>query len=150
MKQYYLGIDVGKESFTVALVVEGQAHQGHFKNDLAGFERLSRWLKKREGQPVHACMEATNRYWEDLALFLHDQGFEVSVVNPKLIKRHSQSVMQRNKTYRQDALTIADYCRKQRPERCGRSIAPHPLKKVTAGPATAQWRRLCAGISGPS
>ncbi len=117
MKQSYLGIDVGKESFTVALLGEGPAHQGHFKNDVAGFERLVRWLKKREGQAVYACMEATNRYWEALAFFLHEQGFEVSVVNPKLIKRHSQTVMQRNKTDRQDALTIADYCRKQQPER---------------------------------
>jgi transposase len=40
-----------------------------------------------------------------------------SIVNPKLIKRHSQSVMQRNKTDCEDALTIADFCRKQRPER---------------------------------
>jgi transposase len=117
MKQLYLGIDVGKESFTVALLGGGQAHQGHFKNDLAGFERLGRWLKKRQGKQVHACMEATNRYWEALALFLHDQGIEVSIVNPKLIKRHSQTIMQRNKTDRQDALTIADYCRKQQPER---------------------------------
>lgn len=117
MKQLYLGIDVGKESFTVALLGGGQTDQGHFKNDLAGFERLGRWLKKRPGKQVHACMEATNRYWEALALFLHDQGIAVSVINPKLIKRHSQTVMQRNKTDRQDALTIADYCRKQQPER---------------------------------
>jgi len=38
IKQFYLGIDVGKESFTVALLAGGQAHQGHFKNDLVGFD----------------------------------------------------------------------------------------------------------------
>ena len=53
MKQSYLGIDVGKESFTVALLEEGQVYQGHFKNDVAGFERLGRWLEKRAGQAVH-------------------------------------------------------------------------------------------------
>jgi transposase len=117
MKQFYLGIDVGKESFTVALLGGGQVHQSHFKNDSVGFERLGRWLQKQEVERVHACMEATNRYWQGLALFLDNRGFKVSVVNPKLIKRHSQSVMQRNKTDRQDALTIADYCCKQQPER---------------------------------
>jgi transposase len=117
MKQFYLGIDVGKEAYTVALLGGEQPYRGQFTNDLAGFERLGKWLKKRQVQRVHACMEATNRYWESLALFLHEQGLEVSVVNPKLIKKHSQSVMQRNKTDRQDALTIADYCHKQRPKR---------------------------------
>jgi transposase len=112
----YLGIDVGKEAFTVALLGGEQPYRGQFTNDLTGFERLGKWLKKRQVQRVHACMEATNRYWESLALFLHEQGVEVSVVNPKLIKRHGESIMQRNKTDRQDALTIADYCFKQRPE----------------------------------
>jgi transposase len=117
MKQFYLGVDVGKKTFAVALLGGEQPYRGQFANDLAGFERLGKWLEKRQVQRVHTCMEATNRYWEQLALFLHEQGVEVSVVNPKLIKRHSESVMQRNKTDRQDALTIADYCFKQRPER---------------------------------
>jgi transposase len=117
MNQFYLGIDVSKEAFSVALLGGQQPHRGHFINDLEGFERLGRWLKKQQVKRVHACMEATNRYWEPLALFLHKQGLEVSVVNPKLIKRHSQSIMQRNKTDPQDALTIADYCLKQRPKR---------------------------------
>ena len=93
MKQFYLGIDVSKEAFSVALLGGQQPHHGHFINDLEGFERLGRWLKKQQVKRVHACMEATNRYWEPLALFLHKQGLEVSVVNPKLIKRHSQSIM---------------------------------------------------------
>ncbi len=64
MKQFYLGIDVGKKTFTVALLVGEQPYCGQFVNDMAGFERLGKWLEKRQVQPVHACMEATNRYWE--------------------------------------------------------------------------------------
>ena len=47
MKQFYLGIDVGKEAFTVALLGGEQPYRGQFTNDLAGFERLEKWLKKR-------------------------------------------------------------------------------------------------------
>ena len=61
-------------------------------------------------------MEATSRYWEEVAYFLYEQGHKVSVVNPKLIKKHAEATMQRNKTDKQDALTIADYCAKHEPD----------------------------------
>jgi transposase len=116
MNLYLLGIDVGKESFNVALLGGPQTYQGQFSNKAAGFGKLSRWLKKHKATKVHACMEATGRYWMELALFLHEHGHQVSVVNPKLIKKHGEATMQRNKTDSQDALTIADYCAKQRPD----------------------------------
>lgn len=116
MLHFYLGIDVAKDTVDVALLEGLQTHRGHFSNDPNGFDKLSRWVTKRGCHQMHACLEATNRYWEDLALFLHEEGHQVSVVNPKLIKKHAEATMQRNKTDGQDALTIADYCRKQRPD----------------------------------
>jgi transposase len=116
MSDYYLGIDVSKVNFDVALLGGQQTYRGQFSNDSSGFEKLSRWLKKRRVYDVHACMEATGNYWLELALFLHDAGYEVSVVNPKLVKKHGEATMQRNKTDSQDALTIADYCGKQQPD----------------------------------
>jgi transposase len=116
MNLYSLGIDVGKESFSVALPGRVQTVQGQFSNTAAGFGKLVRWLKSHKAIEVHACMEATGRYWMELALFLHEHGHQVSVVNPKLIKKHGEATMQRNKTDSQDALTIADYCAKQRPD----------------------------------
>lgn len=115
MLPYALGIDISKESFDVALLGAQQLYRGQFDNNRAGFIKLSRWLKKRKVRQVHACLEATGRYWEELALFLYDGGHAVSLVNPKLIKRHAEATMQRNKTDEQDALTIADYCGKQQP-----------------------------------
>jgi len=111
-----LGIDIAKEKFDVSLLGGRQAVAGQFDNDTAGFERLQRWLQKRQVAQVHACMEATGAWWEEMALFLHEAGYQVSVVNPKLIKRHAESILQRNKTDRQDAATIADYCLRQTPE----------------------------------
>jgi len=116
MSHLVLGIDISKKSFDVALLGLPQLYQGKFSNDPTGFSRLARWLKKRKVERVHVCMEATNRYWEELALFLEDEGHLVSVVNPKLVKKHAEATMQRNKTDQQDALTIADFCQKHEPD----------------------------------
>ena len=115
MSQLSLGIDVAKETFDVALLGSEQTWRGHFTNDKGGFSKLGRWLKKRKAEAVHACMEASGNYWMDLALYLQGEGHDVSVVNPKRIKRHAEAIMQRNKTDREDALTIADYCAKHQP-----------------------------------
>ena len=116
MTRFYLGVDISKATFDVCLLGGQEPLSGKFSNDASGFKKLGRWLKKRTGAKVHVCMEATGRYWEALALFLTDEGYAVSVVNPKLIKRHAEAVMQRNKTDKQDARTIADYGLKQQPD----------------------------------
>lgn len=115
MGQHILGIDIAKESFDAALLGKQQTCQGHFENSGVGFAKLDRWLTKRKATNVFACMEASGRYWEALALHLADAGHQVSVVNPKVVKKHSEVLMQRNKTDQQDALTIADYCLKHQP-----------------------------------
>lgn len=116
MSQFSLGIDIAKETFDVALLGSEQTWRGHFTNDRSGFGKLGRWLEKRKAEAVHACMEASGNYWMELSLFLQDEGHDVSVVNPKRIKRHAEAIMQRNKTDREDALTIADYCAKHQPD----------------------------------
>ena len=106
MTHQILGIDISKQSFDAAFLDGGHTYQGQFSNDKKGLQKLANWLKKRRAEQVHACMEATSRYWEEIAYFLYEQGHKVSVVNPKLIKKHAEATMQRNKTDKQDALTI--------------------------------------------
>jgi transposase len=115
MTYQILGIDISKRTFDVAFLDGGHTYQGYFSNDKNGLQKLTKWLKKRRAEQLHACMEATSRYWEEVAYFLYEQGHNVSVVNPKLIKKHGEATMQRNKTDKQDALTIADYCAKHEP-----------------------------------
>jgi transposase len=55
-------------------------------------------------------MEATGSYMEEVAEFLHDNGFDVSIVNPLLIKRKNTK-LHSNKTDEADAKIIAKYCR---------------------------------------
>ena len=85
-----LGIDISKEYFDVSLFSDGQYLNATFKNNKKGFHQLRRWLKKRGVASLHACMEATGRYGEALALFLYEQGYTVSVVNPARIKAYAQ------------------------------------------------------------
>jgi len=111
-----LGLDIAKATFEAALLnSRNTVHRESFANTPKGFGQLRTWLKRHGRGPVHACMEATGRYGEALALFLRDQGHTVSVVNPARIKAYGQSQLKRNKTDRQDALLIADFCRTQQP-----------------------------------
>jgi transposase len=120
IKMQYLGIDVSKDKFDVALMVDQNQQekfrQRAFSNDAGGFKRLMCWLKSRATEPVHAAMEATNTYWESLAEFLSDQGMAVSVINPSLIKKEAQSWGMRNKTDRADARVIAQYTAAKKPQ----------------------------------
>ena len=67
-----LGIDVGN-SIYCALSVKGQVHTNHFPHSESGFERLRRWNPNRMTR-VHACMESTGGWSEELARDLHAHG----------------------------------------------------------------------------
>lgn len=107
----YLGIDIAQDTFDICLQREGyDPEAATFANNRKGFQKLQRFLKRRKLTDLHACMEATGVYYEDLAHFLHDKGYAVSVVNPLQIKAYAQSQLRRNKTDALDAAIIADFC----------------------------------------
>lgn len=111
-----LGIDIAKQRVEVALLVDGKAKNKTFKNTMEGFEALSFWLKKLGIPKVHACLEATGNYGEDLAMYLHEAGHSVSIVNPARIKGFAQSELIRTKTDKIDAGIIARFCLAMKPE----------------------------------
>ena len=110
-----LGIDVSKDSVHLELSIKEKLRHRKFANQKEGFIELCAWLAKHKASPVHACLEATGPYSEDLALYLHQQGHTVSVVNPAQIKAFGQSELLRNKDDRPDAGLIRRFCEKQRP-----------------------------------
>lgn len=108
-----LGVDVSKAKIDVALLLDGKKYRSKvLGNDQAGFKALLEWIESNvpggRGN-VHVCMEATGVYHEGLALFLHDQGIAVSVVNPLLVKRFVESEGVRSKTDKADAKALARY-----------------------------------------
>jgi transposase len=78
--------------------------------------QLQAWLRNRKVERVHACLEATGGWSEDVAIVLHDAGHVVSLVNPSRIKAFAQSEMLRTKTDQIDAALIARFCRLHAPE----------------------------------
>jgi len=111
-----LGIDIAKQRVEVALLVEGKVKNKSFKNAPDGFEALALWLRKLGIQQVSACLEATGNYGEDLAIYLHEAGHTVSIVNPARIKGFAQSELTRTKTDKVDAGIIARFCLAMKPE----------------------------------
>lgn len=110
-----LGIDIAKATYQVTLLHDGKRYRGEFANRVKEFGRLANWLKKHGASHVHACMEATGRYGDELAHYLHDAGHVVNVVNPMRIKSYARSRLTRNKTDKLDADLIADFCQTCQP-----------------------------------
>lgn len=116
---HILGIDISKDKFDVCLCALGtnDAAGKHavFDNTPAGFKKLLRWLAQQQAQQVHACLEATSRYGDALALFLFEQKHTVSIVNPRRIRRYADSLLVRTQHDALDAGVIARFCATQQP-----------------------------------
>ena len=111
-----MGIDIAKQKFDVALLLDGKTKHKTCKNSAKGFETLMVWLEKQGIQKVHACLEANGNYGEDLAIYLHEAGHTVSIVNPARIKGFAQSELIRTKTDKIDAGVIARFCLAMKPD----------------------------------
>jgi transposase len=111
-----LGLDVAKRSFDAALLLDnGRYRHRQFTNSPIGFAQLAAWLRQHAPGPLHAGLEATGTYGNALALFLHQQGLRVSVINPTRIHAFAQSELSRNKTDPLDAALIARFVATQQP-----------------------------------
>ena len=101
----YIGIDISKSFFDVALP-DGQGYEHHkLDNNQAGFSALLKLISS--GSVV--VMEASGPYYLRLASFLSEKRIAVSVVNPLVIRRFCQMRLSRAKTDKKDAVMIAEY-----------------------------------------
>lgn len=99
------GIDCSKDYFDVVLLDGNRkVFEGRFANNPKGFQEVLPHI-----QESHVVMEHTGPYYFSLACFLCESQVQVSIVNPLIIRRFSQTKMNRAKTDRKDALTIAEY-----------------------------------------
>jgi len=113
-----LGIDVGKSALELALR-EGEETvvKTTVPNDPEGHEALLSWLRGRGAGPEETCvcMEASGEFEEAVAHRLYEEGYRVSVVNPRRIKGYASSQLQRTKTDSADAALIARFGRREDP-----------------------------------
>jgi transposase len=149
-----LGIDIAKAKFQVALLrPEGQLRHKSCPNTRAGFAQLVTWLERQHVTRVHACLEATGTYGEALAMWLHDAGHVVSVLNPAIIHAYARTQLARSKTDRIDAELIAHFTATQHPPAW---TPPAPeirqlqalVRRLDAlqGMRTQEANRLAAGV----
>jgi transposase len=131
MSEPILGVDIAKKKFDVALLVNGKLKHKVFTNDQGGFAELTAWLTKQGVDHVHVCMEASSTYGDELAIYMHDAGHTVSIVNPARIKGFAQSELMRTKNDKVDAGLIARFC-----------LAMHPEPWTPAPPEIRQLQAL--------
>lgn len=101
----YVGIDIAKGSFEVA--VTGESQTLNLANDEAGHAELCQLLTPLA--PRLILMEATGGYEQDLALALAGAGLRVSVVNPRQARDFARCVGKLAKTDRIDAQALRGF-----------------------------------------
>ncbi len=113
MTTMWLGIDVAKASFVAAAIGNGEEHLGQFANDASGFAALAERVPgaARDAEPVtiHLVLEPTGGYELALVVFAYEQGWQVSLPNPKQVRDWAKGTGQRAKNDRQDARLLARY-----------------------------------------
>ena len=116
MSEPILGVDIAKKKFDVALLVNGKLKHKVFTNNQERFELLMAWLHKQSVDHVHVCLEASSTYGDELAMYMHDAGHTVSIVNPARIKGFARSELMRTKNDKVDAGLIARFCLAMHPQ----------------------------------
>lgn len=110
-----VGIDMAKKDFAVAYRAPGASERevGKFTNDQAGFQQLHQALasacKTHEISQIRLILEATGGYEAALMAYAYEQGWGVSMPNPKQVRNWAKGVGYRVKTDRVDARILAHY-----------------------------------------
>lgn len=101
----YVGIDVAKNSFEVA--VTGEVQTLNLSNEEAGHAELCQLLIPLA--PRLVLLEATGGYEQDLALALAAAGLRVSVINPRQARDFARCMGKLAKTDRIDAQALRGF-----------------------------------------
>lgn len=114
--KYSSGVDLSGSDFKVCFSQINLAQEvkvkgsRKFTNTLAGFKAYDSWLKKYhkdKSVALKITMEATGVYHEKLAYYLHQKGYNVSVVLPNRSKKYLESIGLKSKTDKLDAKGLA-------------------------------------------
>ncbi|OFY52166.1 MAG: IS110 family transposase [Bacteroidetes bacterium GWF2_41_31] len=98
----FFGIDISKDVFDV---MDPEENHYQFENNVKGFRKFSRLLNLQ----TTCVMEAAGYYHLQLAYFLVEKHFKVSIVNPLSVKRFIQMKLSKIKTDKFDARMIRLY-----------------------------------------
>jgi len=112
MKRVYVGIDVAKDSFEMA--VHSSSERWHFSNDERGVGKAVTCL--RDMAPKLVVLEATGGYEFPLVTALAAAKLPVAVVNPRQVRDFAKSTGKLAKTDILDAQVLAHFGQGVNPE----------------------------------
>ena len=108
--QYFLGIDISKDSFDIALVDKEQKLLAKTKYPM-GYDSFNEFEKLLSSYPKNELLilcESTGIYHLNLLSFLLEKEYRCALINPMLIKAYIQSSsLRKSKTDTIDAKHIA-------------------------------------------
>lgn len=112
MATRWVGADMAKATFVVEVAGQQEAVLGAFDNQTAGFEQLQQAIAQLgpvAASEIHLIVEPTGGYELALVAYAYDQGWQVSLPNPKQVRDWAKGMGQRTKTDSQDARILARY-----------------------------------------
>lgn len=101
-----VGIDISEATFDACLREGDSKPKAAFPLSGAGRDQFRRWLKKHGITQAVLWMEATGRYFEELAEWALKLGWKVVVANPRAVRHFAMSKLKMNKTDKLDAMTL--------------------------------------------
>lgn len=104
-KEHFVGIDVAKDWFDVAVL--GEKITVQFANTKSGITKLVKQM--RVLHPSLIVVEATGGYEETLVLALFEAGLPVALVSPQRVRQYAKAKGQLAKTDPLDAHLLAEY-----------------------------------------
>ena len=108
-----IGIDVSKHFLDICILPTGETM--HIANNKYGYKKIVTIFSKYENI-FRIVMEHTGGYQKNIAEYLIQKGFPVSVVNPVRIRYFAKANGKRAKTDIIDALILAQYGLIHKPE----------------------------------
>jgi len=114
------GVDMSKRTFVGAVWVSGRAIElGKFDNNASGFQALHQALEQQQAQQhisqIHLVVEPTGGYELALVAFAYEQGWLVSLPNPKQVREWAKGIGKRAKTDSVDAQLLAQFAAERQP-----------------------------------
>jgi len=102
---------MAKANFMAEVAGQREVTLGQFSNELTGFSGLATRLAQlgAEASDIHLVIEPTGGYELMLVAFAYEQGWQVSLPNPKQVRDWAKGMGQRAKTDGQDARVLARY-----------------------------------------
>lgn len=101
-----VGIDISDGKFDACIRRESGKHKAEFKINRSGADQFRQWLKKHAIDHPELWMEATGRYFEELAEWAVKRDWKVVVANPRCVRQFAISKLKISKSDPLDAETV--------------------------------------------